>query len=88
MNSRREGLANALDLGVNFIGNGDGVAVGLTIDAEQNGGLSVGGDNGVHGLDGRSHRCDIGDFAPECRRECIFTTICPSCSGSCHLRID
>ena len=62
MNSRRQRLPNALDLGVHFIGHGDGVAVGLPVDAQQHRRLSVRGDDGVHRLHARRDRRHVGNL--------------------------
>ncbi len=50
MDSRRQRLPYAVDLGVNFVGNRYRIAVGLAVDVEQHRWLSVGGHDGVHGL--------------------------------------
>ena len=43
-------LPNAVDLGVDFVGDRHRVAVGLAVDVEQHRRLSVGGDDGVNRL--------------------------------------
>ncbi len=59
VDSRRQRLPNAVDLGVNFICDCDRIAVGLTVDVEQHRRLSVGGHDGVHRLHAGSNRGHI-----------------------------
>src|SRR5580700_9495061 len=57
---RQRGL-QLRDLRVNFVSDGERVAFWLSIDADEDGGFSVGGDDGVHGRDGRGHFGDVSD---------------------------
>ena len=50
LDAGRQGLPDALDLGVNFVRNLHCVAVGLPVDVQQNRRLAVGGDDRVDGL--------------------------------------
>ena len=49
------------DGGGDFVGDGDGVRVGLLEDVEEDGGLAVGGNDGVDGLRGRDDLSDVGE---------------------------
>src|SRR6266436_8257414 len=48
-----------LDLGVNFVGDVERIAVRLPMNTQKNGGFAIGGDHGVDGCDGRRNFCNI-----------------------------
>ena len=56
------------DGGGDFVGDGDGVRVGLLEDVEEDGGLAVGGNDGVDGLRGRDDLSDVGEVNRARRR--------------------
>ncbi len=57
----REVFLQLHDFGGDLIGDGDGVGGGLAGDVEEDGGLAVGLDAGVDGLDGLLDVGDVGD---------------------------
>ena len=83
MHARRQGGLQLGNLGVHFVGNRERVAVRLAIDVQKDSGLSVGGDDGVNGRDGRCDRRRYPRRESELRPPIVFTTICPICSGVC-----
>src|SRR6266436_6581248 len=57
-----------LDLGVNFVGDVERIAVGLPMNTQKNGGFAIGGDHGVDGCDGRRSFCNIAKTDGNARR--------------------
>ena len=68
MNAGRQEWRKFGNLRVDFVGHRDGVALGLTHDAEQYRRFSVRGDNRIDGLGSVHHRRDIANANRECRR--------------------
>ena len=53
--------ANLFDLGVDFVGDIERIAIGLTMHAEQNGGFAVGRNHGVDRSDRGRNLCNIAE---------------------------
>ncbi len=57
--ARRQGLLDAVYLGVNFVGHLHRVAVGLAVDIQEDGRFAVCIDDRVHGLDAGSNAGNV-----------------------------
>ena len=87
VHARRQRGTNLLDLRVDFVGHLQGVAVGLAIYVEQDGGFAIGSHNGVDGCDRGRDFGNVTQPDGNLRRRRLHHNL-PNLFGCAHLAAD